>query len=53
MQNVIRKLEKCQNSLKGWNRWKYGNVEETIKKKTKQLINLQKQEGNWNRVEIN
>lgn len=52
MKTVQRNLEQCQIRLQGWNRRKYGNVEKKIKEMTKQLIELQKREGNVNQVAI-
>jgi hypothetical protein len=45
MQAIQRRVSTCQQALSRWSWRKFGNGEEQIKEKTKQLLELQKQES--------
>ena len=52
MMTVKRNLKQCQSPLQGWSQWKYGNLNELVKKKTKQLAQIQQREGDGDQEEI-
>ena len=52
MMVVRSRLEQCQSWLQGWSRHKYGNVEKAVKKKTKQLAQLQQEDGEGNQEAV-
>jgi hypothetical protein len=49
---VQRNLEQCQSWLQGWSRRKYGNLDELVKKKTKQLVKIQQRGETGDQEEI-
>jgi hypothetical protein len=52
MMVVQQNLEQCQQRLQSWSRWKYGNLEDLVKKKTKQLTKLQQRGADGDQEEI-
>ncbi|XP_059458331.1 uncharacterized protein LOC132187927 [Corylus avellana] len=50
--NVYSKLGRCQGDLSRWSRCKFGNTDEELKKKTKRLEELQRDEVLADREEI-
>jgi hypothetical protein len=54
MSLVWQKLAHCQNDLSRWSARKFGDDERKLKQKTKQLEDLQKEEGpeNWEAIKL-
>jgi hypothetical protein len=50
--DVRQKLDHCRRALTRWNRRKFGDVDESLKKKTKELVQLQQVEHSSNQDAI-